>query len=873
VTWWRRLLGQRRLERELDAELRFHLDRQVADNIRQGVSEREARRQATLLFGGIDQTKEACRDARGTRWLTALGRDVVSAARSLRATPGFSAVAIAVLTLGIGASTAIFSVVDAVVLRGLPFDEGDRLVAIRELGRSGRPNLASPQNYADWKASSGDIFTGLAAIAWGNLDIKREGALAPETLRGKRVTAELFSILRVSSLKGRTFSADDEVEGRDAVAVIGYGLWQRRFGGDPDVIGKRLPAADRSFEIIGVMPRGFDYPPGAVEPTEVWTPYVIPADQRMRPGNGRYWTLNLVGRLRDGVSVDHAQRKLDETTKAMMAADPNWFSGMTGVLVQPLRDSLTGDTRRWMFLLLGAVSFVLLLACVNVANLLLVRATTRMRELAVRAALGATRADLVRALLAESVILSCAGAVLGVFLAWWGVDVLRGAIPDTVPRLATVAVNLRVLAVATAAAVTTGLVFGLVPAIPFSRPVLTDAIKDGGRTLTAGASRQWLRTLLVVSEVALAVVLLVGSGLFLSSFSRVTHVDLGMNIEHVLTVQITLPPDAPRKRARILDVLDRVSGIGGVDAVAVTGTAVPLCCGRISHPVRLPKRPGIDDSAGIDQRDVSPDYFRVLQVPLVAGRFFTADDRRDGPAVVILNQAAAKRYYGDAASAIGQQVEVESEHVREVVGVVGDVRQFGPEQSANLAFFVPFAQGDAWGTLVLRVSRDTAPVLSAVKTVVWNEFPDAVIPDAYTLRDYLDIRLAARRFNMLLLGLFGALGLVIAALGIYGVMAYVVTQRTHEIGIRMALGATPWKMLTSVLGRAFAVVAIGLSVGLAGAWQLSAVAKSFLFEVQPHDAGIYAGVALVLSAAGLAAAFIPARRAARVDPLVALRMD
>ena len=872
MRWWRRVFRRARLERELDAELRFHLEQQIADERRRGMSEADARRQAHLRFGGLDQAKEACRDARGTRWLTDLGRDAFASVRTLRATPTFTVVALAVLTLGIGASTAIFSVVDAVILRGLPFDESDRLVAVSEVGGNGRLSATSPQNFLDWRARQ-DVFTTLAAMTYGGVDLERDGTAAPESLRGKRVTADFFSVLRAAPLIGRPFTAEQEVEGRDRVALISYGVWQRRFGGAPDVVGRRLPTEDGDLDILGVMPPGFDYPPGAPEPTEVWLPYVVPGDQRSRTGASHYWTLQLLARLREGVSVDRAQSRLDQLTAPMMAEDPQWFSGMAGVKVQPLHEALTGSARTWMLLLLGAVGCVLLLACVNVANLLLVRATTRSREIGIRAALGATRWDLARALLLESLVLFVAGAGLGILVAWWGVDVLRHAMPADLPRIASVAVNRRVLGAALTAALVTGLVFGLVPALPFSRPVLNDALKDGGRTQTAGRARQWLRTALVVSEVALAVVLLVGSALFLVSFARVTAVDLGMDVNHVVTAQMRPPQEATGKRARMLDVVSRARTIPGVEVASAAGS-VPLWGGTVSDDIRVagqPRRPGRATMA--DRREVSVDFFRALRVPLLAGRVFTDDNRRDGPPVCILTASAASKYFGGPAGAVGRAV-VFGGTQRDIVGVVGDVRQWGPERPAREAVFIPLTQSDVtWAMLVLRTSGDVVTILPAVRGAIRSEFPDAIVPEARTLESYLGDMLAPRRFNMLLLGLFGLLGVVIAGLGIYGVMAYAVTQRTQEIGIRMALGATPAAILRSVIGRTSVVVGLGLALGLAGAWELSGVVRTFLFHVQVHELNVYAGVCGVLIATGLAAAYAPARRAARVDPLVALRME
>jgi predicted permease len=422
--------------------------------------------------------------------------------------------------------------------------------------------------------------------------------------------------------------------------------------------------------------------------------------------------------------------------------------------------------------------------------------------------------------------------------------------------------------------VVTGLAFGLWPALSFSRPVLIDALKDGGRALTAGARRQRVRTALVISEVALAVVLLVGAGLFLASFSRVARVDLGMTIDRVVTVRVAPPASATQKRQRIAAVLDRVAAVPGVDVASVAGSAVPLFGSRISYPISLPGQPAPTDSTGIDKREVSADYFRVLEVPLIAGRFFTADDRAGGVPVAILNDAAAKRYFGDRASAVGRMIQVESDRSpREVVGVVADVRQFGPEKASNAAFFVPFAQSDAqWGTLIVRTTDDSGAVVSAVKAATWAEFPDNV-PEVNVLRNVWDAQVAARRFNMLLLGLFGVLGLTIAALGIYGVMSYVVTERTQEIGIRIALGAAPADVLRSILARASIVVSVGLAIGVAGAWALSNLAQKFLFEVGPHDPSVYVAVSLLLFGAGIAAAAIPARRAAAIDPLIALKLE
>ncbi|MEO8077938.1 MAG: ABC transporter permease, partial [Acidobacteriota bacterium] len=529
VAYVREIAGRRRVNAELEEELRFHVEQEVDRQVARGLSPIEARRIALRDLGGLTQTREAVRDVR-TIWLDLLWRDTRHAIRSLRATPAFTIVALAVLALGIGATTAIFSVVDAVILRGLPFDESDRLVAVGEFSKNSPFDSmkVAPQNFLDWRERQ-DVFTGLAAVGYGAISLRRQGDAPPETLRAQRVTADFFSVLRTPPVLGRGFAPENETEGGAHVAVISYGLWRRRFAGSPDAIGARLPGQLASFEIVGVMPPGFTYPADTYavgrDNVEVWLPCVFASDDRVR-GNSFGYNLHVVGRLRDGVSVERAQASMGRITAALAAETPRWFTDRA-TRVQPLHRYVTGEVRGWMAMLLGAVSFVLLIACVNLANLMLVRATTRTRELGIRAALGASRWDLSRALLLESVILSLTGAALGAVVAWWGVEALRSAIPAEVPRAATIAVDLRVLAATGIVAIVTGIAFGLAPAVRFSRPTIAGTVHQTERGGTAGVRIKALRATLVVAEVALAVVLLVGSGLFLASFARVVNVDLG----------------------------------------------------------------------------------------------------------------------------------------------------------------------------------------------------------------------------------------------------------------------------------------------------------------------------------------------------------
>jgi predicted permease len=532
-----------------------------------------------------------------------------------------------------------------------------------------------------------------------------------------------------------------------------------------------------------------------------------------------------------------------------------------------------------MIMLLAAVSFVLLIACVNLANLMLVRATARSRELGIRAALGGSRWDLSRLLLLESVILSLTGATLGAAVAWWGVDFLRSIIPAEVPRAGTIAVDLRVLATTGILAVLTGVAFGMAPVVKFSRPTVAGVFNQAERSSTASLRTRILRSTLVVAEVALAVVLLVGSGLFLASFARVMNVDLGLDPDHVLTVRVRVleasadpQQAAQRNRQLLMNVLGRVRALPGVEVASLAGGGLPLRGDLQTVDFGIPGRE-LPRNTDISLNQISPDYFRALKVPLLRGRMFAETDSQNGEQVVILNKAAAERYF-PGQDAVGRVVRLAGN--RTIVGVVGDIRLDGPESGWRTQAFVPIAQSRVFGaTLVIRAASGAEAIFPAVRQAIWSEFPDALPTriDEHSLSYYFNALVARRRFNMMLLALFGVLGLSIASVGIYGVMAYVVSQRTQEIGIRMALGALPSTILRSVLGSALLTMMVGIALGLIGAWGLSGLVRGFLFEVPPHDPRVYAGALVVLATTGLVAAFGPARRASSVDPLSALRME
>lgn len=805
--------------------------------------------------------------------------DLLNAIRALRAAPSFTAVALVVLTLGIGATTAIFSVVDGVVLRHLPFEAPDRLLSVADIdtrpeGFKGGHTTAP--DYLDWVAGQ-THFEGLAATTGGGRFTVRDDG-HPENLPTVRATSNLFSILRVRPQLGRTFSPEHEVEGNDRVAVISHSLWQRRFGGAADVVGKTMTFDTGTWEILGVMPEGFEYPVGAARPAEMWVPYVVPESQKVR-GNSRNYSLVVVGRLKPGTTAAQAQQEIQSVLAGIKEQYPTW-APTRDVSVRTLHESLVGpDVRRWMLMLLGAVAFVLLIACVNVANLVLARATARSRDVGIRSALGASRWQLIRGFLIESLVLSAIGTVLGVIAAYWGVAILKSALPANLPRARDIGLDFRVLAAAASAAVATGLLCGLAPAFQLTRPNLTGALRDGGRSQTAGSGRQWLRTILVTSEVALAVVLLVGAGLFVSSFVRLTNVNIGLDARNVLTVPLYPPfvfSDATQReagmaRADLLvpQAIERVQQLPGVTSVGGIANGLPLTGNWSRTNVTVPGNDRkFEDAESVDTRHVTPGYFTAVGIQLLRGRFLEDADRTGAP-VIVLNDVAARLYLGDV-DPIGARITINGE--RTVVGVVQSVRLGGPESEVRPESYSPMTPKTIFGAdLVIKTAGRAEDLAPSVRAALWEIAPDLVLGETQTLDMLLSRLVAQRRFNMMLLSIFGVLGIVITAVGIYGVMAFVVEQRTQEIGVRMALGAQPNRVLMLMLTRAMAYVAAGLGVGLTGAYGLSKGVESFLFRVEPADPVVYVGTGVVLVVTGLLAAWIPSRRAAKVDPLIALR--
>ena len=812
--------------------------------------------------------------------------DIKTAYRSLRSSPAFTLVALVVLALGIGSGTAIFSVVDAVVLRGLPFDEHDRLGVIYEKDTRHATTFGegfiTPQTYLDWRQLQ-QPFQAIAAIQSTQYRLKTEGG-EPADARAQRVTWEFFPVLRVVPTLGRVFNASDEVDGHHVV-ILTYGFWQRRFGGSPDVIGRSVDLSETSYEIVGVMPRTFTYPVGSDRPSDVLVPLVFTKEDRTKGGSHNY-NYTIVGRLKNGVSFSQATDRMRELSAQLDQKDPKWTPGRRAYVIT-LHEHLVGKVRGWMLMLLGAVVLVLAIACANVANLMLVRATARSREMSMRAALGASPWRLVRGLLVEGVLLALAGAALGVTRAFAGVALLRAWLPAGLPRVASIGIDLRVLGISIGASLLTGLVFGIVPALQSARPDLTGSLKEGGRSATAGIGTQRVRGVLVVAEVALAVVLLVGAGLFTSSFVRLVRVDPGFDYHKVLVlnVGIRLKPGETfsddymvRSRQFTLQVADALARVPGIELVGFVNGGVPLTGSWSRTSIELPGRSEAksdDIDAELDVRWVSVNYIQLLRLSLLKGRSLDPDDRAAGTPVAVVNEEAARKYW-PGEDPIGKHFKTNSgKEDWMVVGVVGNIHHLGPEKPPRPEAYMPLVQAQqGGGTILVRTSGDPLAVLPAAKAAVWSINPEQRFTgDTYTLEQYMDRLIAQRRFNMAVLALFGGLGLLIAAVGIYGVMSYVVAQRTNEIGVRMALGATRRDVVSMVLRRAGLLMLTGLAIGTAAAWYLSAGLKTFLFQIQPNDVTVFAVSVMVLAFVGLAACAVPARRAATVDPLVALRSE
>jgi putative ABC transport system permease protein len=815
-------------------------------------------------------------------------RDLRYVLRGMRRQPGFAAIAILTLALGIGANTAIFSVVNGVLLRPLPYDRADRLATIYGHWQLKDRAELSESEYWDMREQARS-FERIAAYADGSANLTGSGA--PERLTVGYMTADALPVLGVAPVLGRTFTPAEDLPGQPAVVLLADGLWRRRFGADPRIVGRQIMLDDAPATVIGVMPAGFQLPAHYTgRPMEAWAPLGLdPAADRSERG---FHYLVTIGRLRDGVSLDAADREVAALMNRMKETWPGKYAAEFAGGASGVPDQVTGAIKPAMLVLLGAVAVLLLIACANVASLLLARSEARAREIALRTALGAARTRVVRQLLTESAVLALAGGGVGLMLAAWGVRGLVLAAPPTIPRLDTIGLDGRVLAFTVLVSGLTGLLFGLAPALHAVGADLTSALIDGGRSGTTGRARQTFRRALVVGQIALALVLVTGSGLLVRSFLTLSRVDPGFDPGHLLTARVDLSPVRYRENDRIRafyqEVIGRVSALPGVTSAAAA-RALPMTGrldigdwsfvmeGRYSVPVRPEER------RHADWQVVTPDYFHTMRIPVRQGRAFDQHDDLRAPGAMIVNETLAQQVWPDG-NAVGQRVLLGGGAIdsiwRTVVGVVGNVRHRGLDADARPEMYIPEAQWPAGtGTaqrslyLAIRTSGDPARLVGPLRATLGSLDPDAPLAEVQTMTDALGSWAAERRLTMLVITLFAILALTLGAVGVYGVMAHLVAQRTREIGIRVALGALPGEILRLVAVQGTTMAALGIVVGTAGSLAATRLLSGMLFHVRPTDPLTFAGTAAILALVAAAATLVPALRATRVDPIEALRSE
>jgi putative ABC transport system permease protein len=803
-----------------------------------------------------------------------LRQDIAYSLRRLRQAPAFTLVAVATLALGIGANGAIFSVVNAVLLRPLPFEEADRLVRVSMTWKGRSTSVYSPQNFLDVEAAA-HSFESLAAYDEAGVTLTGRGR--PARLRGATVSVRFFDLLRVRPAQGRAFEAGESEPGHTRVAVLGHRLWRERFGGAPDIVGQTIQLNREPHTVIGVAPAGFAFP----EAAEIWTP--IEYDARFRSQSRGAWYLGAVGRLAPGVGVEHARQEVATIHDRLARDYPDANEGVGGTVV-PLQEAMVGDSRRALLVLLGAVGLVLLIACVNVANLLLARVAAREGELAVRTALGAGRGRLVRQLVTESLTLSVLGGAAGVLLAMFSLDALLALQPEGIPRLAEVRVDRTVVAFAGGLSLLTGLFFGVFPAQQMLRRATAVSLREASRGILSGRGHR-LRSSLVIGQVALAMMLLAGAGLLLRSFSQLRRVDPGFRSDSVLTFRLALPESAyqdDRSKIAFYDrLLTRLSALPGVrSAGSIMG--VPLSGLAFSLSFEVKGRPPLPaaQQPTMQVRVTTPEYFRTMGIPILRGRAFDGRDVAGAPQVAVISAAAARRHF-PGEDPLGKVITIgwrrpadQPPAGGEVVGIVGDVKDIGLAEENQPEMYVPLAQLPVETMdVVLRASVPPRSLVPAVESVVRDLDPELPVARVATLDEVVARSISEPRFYMILLGAFASMAVFLAALGIFGVLSYAVVQRSREIGIRVALGAHPAAVLRMVLGQAAGLAAGGVLIGLAGAVALSRAIGSLLFELSPTDPLTLGTMAVLLGTVALLASYLPARRATRVDPLIALRSE
>jgi predicted permease len=859
----------RRREEELDEEVRSHLRMATQDRIERGETPEQAEASARREFGNVVLVKEVTREMWGRAWLRQFIQDLKYGLRTMRRGPGFTAVAVLTLALGIGANTAIFSVVNAVLLRPLPYRDPARLVTVLHDGW--KP--VAPANFLDWREQSRSFESIAAAQSW---NLTMTGRDRPEQLNVLQTSAEMFHVLGVDAALGRTYTAGEDQPGREHVVVISHGFWQRRFGGSPDVIGRQVTLDGEPYTVVGVMPPDFQFAPFWATHAEAWLPLNL--GERVTDRRGQ--SLRVFARLKPGVTREQAQAEMEAINKRLEEQYPRANEGLT-VSVDPLHEKVVGKSRPALLVILGAVGFVLLIACANVANLTLAKAASRRKEIAVRIALGAGRWRVIRQLLTESLMLSLAGGGGGLLLAYWSNTALASLGPDTLPRVRTVGLDANVLLFTLGLSVLVGLLFGLAPALRSVSTDLTESLKDRARGSSPDRRQERVRQLLVVGEIAVSLVLLVGGGLMMRSFLRLTSVEPGFDPRGVLTA--TVPLSGPRystdeqRAAFFRQLTTQLSSLPGVKSASAINH-IPLGGDVWTYGFTVEGRPAPPDAErpSAVYRVVRPDYFRTMGATLLKGRDFTERDDASSPGVVIVNEALA-RWQWPGEELLGKRITLNSEgtKTREVVGVVKDLKQGEWASESKPEMYLPHTQDASprGMTLVIRASSDLSELGAEVRREVWAIDKDLPVSQVIGMEDVVAESVGQQRFNTLLIGVFAASALILAAVGIYGVMSHTVAQRTHEIGVRMALGARGRDVLGMVIRQGLVLTLFGLAVGLIGALALTRMMNSILYEVSATDPLVFGSVAAALTLSALLACYLPARRATKVDPLEALRYE
>jgi putative ABC transport system permease protein len=865
----RAMLQGDKLDRNLDEELRSHVEMRAQDNITSGMNAEEARYAAQRRFGNTTLLKEDTRAMDIIAWLDTAARDLRYAARMLRRSPGFTMIAVLTLALGIGANTAIFSVIDAVLLRPLPYPNAKYLVRVEERHEGWTATGISYANFLDLKNNSQSL-SDVAAMRWWTANLADGGE--PESVQSALVSAEYFSALGIQPFLGRVFTAEEDQPGKDNVILIAHGLWQRRYGSNPQVIGRNIKVNDELRTIIGIMPPGFREPFHC----EIWAPLVATGDLAT---NRRSHLLFAVARLNPGISLNQANAEMRLVSNRIQAQNPGVDPGFV-FSAGDFQERSAAPLRTPLLVLFCAAGCVLLIACTNLAGLLLARGAARNKEFAIRASVGAPSSRLVRQLLTESLLLGGLGGAFGLLLAFWCLALVKEPPLNALVGYAGVSLDLRVLLFAVGASLATGILCGLAPAFHSARGSTITAAQLHGRA-TAGIRNVRLRSFFVVSEVALAFVLLVGAGLLIHSFATILRQPIGFNPDTVLTMQLFLsearyPSDSPQAKEYLHRVLEKLESVHGVQSVGMID-ALPLT-GGASTDIEIVGRPISDPNhePEVDIRIVSPGFFRTLDIPLRAGRWFTDRDTFEAPRVMIINETMARQFWPNE-NPIGRRVTMKDwgpPLTGEIVGIAADVRLDPPAAPIAPALYWPYPQFlNPFSSIVVRLNSDAKMVLPDIKSAIWSVDKEQTIASIQTFEDILADTLTTRRINMSILATLAALALLLASLGIYGVLANSVVQRTQEIGVRLALGARPGQVLAPVIGQGLRLTTIGLALGFAAALAVSRLLSGLLFGIKATDPLTFLGVAILLTLVAMAACYIPARRAMRVDPIVALRYE